>query len=80
VLLLELDVFGVSLLSLVFELDVELELELLILHPMTEAISNAKAIRQSCREFLFMGAPPNSLCENCAAYIDLGCACQRFSQ
>ena len=51
----ELELFAESLLLLVFELEVGLELELLILHPMANAISNANAIRQSCPEFLFMG-------------------------
>ena len=57
----ELELFDASLLLLVFELEVGLELELLILHPMTNAISKPNAIRQSCPEFLFMVSSEQSV-------------------
>ena len=75
----ELELFEESLLSLVFELEVELELELLILHPMTHAMSNTKPKTKTGRDSLFIN-PPWFSERNCAAYIDLACACQRFNQ
>ena len=75
----ELELFDESLLSLLDEFDVELDPELLILHPMTHAMSNAKPKTKTGRDSLFIN-PPCFVERNCAAYIDLACACQRFNQ
>ena len=53
----ELELFGESLLSFVDEPELELDPELLILHPMTQAMSNTKPKTKMGRDSLFIIPP-----------------------